>query len=343
MSLPSQAIVASPVPTPKSRPAWRWTRNILIVLAALGIVAVFIWQSVTSGGNPQVTGAHMSSLAVAVNAGILVFREGLEAILVLAALTASLTRSAEGYWKPVSIGAGLSFLATIATWFVVVALIASINAPELDIQAGTGLLAIIVLLVIMNWFFHKLYWTGWITHHNRRKRNLVDGSVGGASLYRGLMLVGFTSVYREGFEVVLFLQALRQQHPHMVLYGAIIGLFLTAIVAVLTFAAHAKLPYRKMLIATGILLGVVLIVMVGESVQEMQQAHWISTTYAGFHLPKWLLMWFAIYPSIESLTAQALAVAYVLGTYSLARMLVQRRHRKARETSPSAVGRSATS
>src|SRR5581483_1206927 len=97
---------------------------------------------------------------------------------------------------------------TAATWFIVIAVISTINAPALDIQAGTGLLAIIVLLIIMNWFFHKVYWTGWISMHNRRKRDLLkdaaDSSVSRSRLLLGLALLGFSSVYREGFEVVLF-------------------------------------------------------------------------------------------------------------------------------------------
>ena len=160
--------------------------------------------------------------------GILVFREGLEAILVLAALTASLVRTEEGYWKPVSVGTGLSFLASVATWFGVVWIIDHLHkipglhhiTPE-DIQAGTGLLAIAVLLVIMNWFFHKIYWTGWITHHNRRKRALTDNpSQSRKIIFRGLALIGFTSVYREGFEVVLFLQQLRSRREFMSSSGA---------------------------------------------------------------------------------------------------------------------------
>ena len=55
--------------------------------------------------------------AVVLDTGILVFREGLEAILVLAALTASLVRTEEGYWKPVALGASVSFMASVATWF----------------------------------------------------------------------------------------------------------------------------------------------------------------------------------------------------------------------------------
>jgi high-affinity iron transporter len=198
----------------------------------------------------------------------------------------------------------------------VVGIISNINAPELDIQAATGLLAIVVLLVIMNWFFHKIYWTGWITHHNQRKQNMVDGSKPASVVFKGLVLIGFTSVYREGFEVVLFLQSLRlKAGSTVVLEGVLIGLILTAMVAVLTFVAHHKLPYRNMLVLTGIMLGMVLIVMVGESVQEMQQANWIKTTILNINMPGWLNVWFAIYPSLESLVAQVFSVVLVIGSY----------------------------
>jgi high-affinity iron transporter len=227
----------------------------------------------------------------------------------------------------VALGASVSFLASIATWFIVVALISDINAPALHVQAATGLLAIIVLLVIMNWFFHKVYWTGWITHHNRRKRELTENpGRSRAAIFRGLALVGFTSVYREGFEVVLFLQSLRlKAGSHVVLEGVLIGLALTLIVAMLTFVVHYRLPYKRMLVLTGVMLGVVLMVMVGEEVQEMQQAGWISTTTLNIQMPDWLNTWLAVFPTAESLLAQAFAGIFVVGSYFLARRVCVRR------------------
>lgn len=301
---------------------WKAVVNFLLVVMGICIVAVLIWQGITASGNPDPTGNHLSKFAVVMDTGILVFREGLEAILVLAALTASLVRTQQGYWKPVGLGAGLSFLASVATWFIVVGIISNINAPELDIQAGTGLLAIIVLLVIMNWFFHKIYWTGWISHHNQRKQGIMDSSKPDSVIFKGLVLIGFTSVYREGFEVVLFLQSLRlKAGTTVVLEGVLIGLILTAMVAVITFVAHQKLPYRKMLVLTGIMLGMVLVVMVGESVQEMQQANWLGTTTLNINMPGWLNIWFAIYPSAESLSAQIFSVVLVIGSYVVAQYL----------------------
>lgn len=285
------------------------------------VLGTLVWQGVTSAGNPDPTAEGISPAAAVMNTGILVFREGLEAVLVLAALTASLVRTREGYWKPIAVGAGLSFLASVATWFIVVAIIDSINAPALHVQAATGLLAIVVLLVIMNWFFHKLYWAGWICMHEKRKQAIMHAPAKSErAVFWGLVLLGLTAVYREGFEIVLFLQSLRlRAGGPPVLTGTAIGLGLTGIVAVLTFVAQKKLPYRKMLIATGIMLGGVLLVMVGESAQELQQAGWITTTPVALPLPAWTGTWLALFPNVEGLGAQVVAAAMIVGSYYIAR------------------------
>ena len=77
-----------------------------------------------------------------------------------------------------------------------------------------------------------------------------------------------------------------------------------------------------MLITTGVLLGVVLLVMVGEQAQEMQLAHWISRTeilWLVNTLPAWMGMWFAVFPTYETLLAQGLAAIVVVGSYYAAR------------------------
>ena len=79
-----------------------------------------------------------------------------------------------------------------------------------------------------------------------------------------------------------------------------------------------------MLITTGILLGVVLLVMVGEQAQEMQLAHWISTTEINSlknYMPPWIGLWFALFPTVETLVAQSIAAVLVVGSYYAARHL----------------------
>jgi len=289
-----------------------WT---LVALLAIGALT---WKAVTAPDgvtDPTAADTHLAHGAVVVNSALLVFREGLEAVLVLAAFTASFTGARSGLRKPVAGGAALALAASVVTWFIAIAIIGALGGPGLDVQAGTGLLAVAVLLVVMNWFFHKIYWTGWISAHNRKRRSLLAG--GNAML--GLAVLGFTSVYREGFEVVLFLQSLRlRAGSTTVLEGVALGLGLTLAVGVVTFVLQHKLPYKRMLVATGILLGFVLLVMVGESVQEMQLAGWLPTHSIGVAFPGFVGLWFATFPTVEGLVAQGFAAALVIGSYFLA-------------------------
>src|SRR3981081_2205597 len=107
---------------------------------------------------------NTSHTVASLDIGVLVFREGLECILVLAAVTASMTGPRRDYRTPGIWGACLAFLATLVTWFIAVGIMKQLseNVPALHLQAATGLLAVIVLLVIMNWFFHKIYWGCWV-------------------------------------------------------------------------------------------------------------------------------------------------------------------------------------
>ena len=220
-------------------------------------VGLLVWQIVTAGGgtpDPTDPSTHLSHLAVVVDSGILVLREGLETILVLAVLTASMRGDNGGYRRPLAAGGGVALAASVGTWFVAIAITDAVGKGSLELQAATGLLAIIVLLVVMNWFFHKVYWTGWIAHHNRRRKALVGGA-GTTTTQKtlfGFALLGFTSVYREGFEVVLFLQNLRLRYGSAtVLEGVVVGLVFVAIIGYATFKLQTRLPYKRMLVATG--------------------------------------------------------------------------------------------
>ena len=300
-----------------------------ILFAALCVLAILIWQGVTAQGAPDPLRPNTSPTVAFLDIGVLVFREGLECILVLAAITASMTGPKQAHRRPVALGAAIAFGATLITWFIAAGIVGQLteSVPALDLQAATGLLAVVVLLVIMNWFFHKIYWGGWIRAHNRRRKSLVDAAgtagISQRAVLWGLILLGFTSLYREGFEVVLFLQGYYLRlGGNVVLKGTLLGLVLSAMVAVLTFVLQQRLPYRKMLITTGVLLGVVLLVMVGEQAQEMQLAHWISRTEVPWLVnltPAWMGMWFAFFPTYETLIAQTLAAIVVVGSYFAAR------------------------
>jgi len=313
-----------------------WT---VVVLVVAVVVVVVSWHA--RGGTADPTdlpaGDRLSHTSVVIDSAILVFREGLETILVLAAVTASFLGANRVYRRPVVAGSGAALAAGVATWLFVVWLIGRFHGGEFDVQAATGIPSLIGLLVVMNWFFHKVYWTGWISSHHKRRRGLLaaDPQANRRRMLLGLALLGFTSVYRECFEVVIFLQNLRELYgAGVVLEGVLIGLLFTAAAGVLTFALHQRLPYRRLLIITGVMLLFVLLVSVGEEVNEMQLAGWIATTpVPGLTVPGWMGTWFSVFPNWETFAGQFLALALVIGSYLAAQYLrVWRPRRRGQHT-----------
>jgi high-affinity iron transporter len=301
-----------------------WT--VVVLAIAVGVVVVS-WHA--RGGTTDPTalppGHRLSHTTVVINSAILVLREGLETILVLAAVTASFLGGNRVYRRPVVAGGTAAIGAGVATWFFVVWLIGRFHGGEFDVQAATGLPSLIVLLIVMNWFFHKVYWTGWIAHHHKRRRGLLanDPDANKRRMLFGLALLGFTSVYRECFEIVIFLQNLRELYgSSVVLEGVTIGALFTAAAGVLTFALHQKLPYKRLLIITGVMLLFVLLVSVGEEVNEMQLAGWIGTTPVhGLYIPGWMGTWFSLFNNWQTFIGQFIALALVLGSYFAAQYL----------------------
>ena len=94
----------------------------------------------------------------------------------------------------------------------------------------------------------------------------------------------------------------------------------------LTFGLHQRLPYKRLLIITGGLLLAVLFVMVGEEVNEMQLAGWIGTTTISSDFPGWAGTWFSLFANVQTIVAQVVAVAIVLGSYVAAQYLRVWRH-----------------
>src|SRR6476620_2164895 len=187
----------------------------------------------------------VSRAQVVTDAAILVFREGLEAVLIQAAITASFVGARKHLRRPVLLGGIAGIFATAITWAIVQLVIEQFGTGGLRLEAITGIVAIAVLLVVTNWFFHRVYWSQWIARFNRRRKSLEKvGFLSGQAV--GLALLGLTSVYREGFETVLFVQNLQvSAGTRACVLGSAIGLAGTLAVGGLTFAAQRNCPTRR--------------------------------------------------------------------------------------------------
>ena len=160
------------------------------------------------------------------------------------------------------------------------------------LEAVISITAVIILLMVTNWEFHKYYRTGW----NARLRDLSKAAQKPRTpLFESLALVGvgFMTIFREGFETTLFLQSLiLEAGMRPVLVGLAIGGALIAALGFAVFLIGAKLPYRKMLVFTGALVVFVLFTFMGSTVRLFQTIGWLPVhPVPGLELPAWAGLW----------------------------------------------------
>ncbi|MEM8862113.1 MAG: FTR1 family protein, partial [Chloroflexota bacterium] len=262
--------------------------------------------------------------AIITNAAIIVFREGLEAVVILAALTASFVGGMAHFRRYIGIGAIMAFIATLVTGVIMQQLLAQFTRFGDRLEAVVSLIAIGILLLITNWFFHKVYWTDHMKDMHQQKSGVMKGNETGQ--VAGLITLGFTSIYREGFETALFLQALFfEAGPSIVLQGVGLGLIGVAAAGVFTFLLQRRLPYMKMFMVTAVLIGAVLLIMVGNTIHVMQRVGWMSVTpIRWLDIPYWMGLWFGLFPTWEGIGFQFAAGAFVIGSYYLAEYLKER-------------------
>ena len=196
-----------------------------------------------------------------------------------------------------------------------------------------GLIAIAVLLLIMNWFFHRVYWSEWIGRFHRRRRELLADERRGffSAQVLGLALLGLTSVYREGFETVLFLQSLELCAGTVtVLEGAGLGLAATFARRRLHLLPPAQAALqedaRRHRRAARLRAG-----RDGRADRAHDAGHGLAADHAG--AGRRALLGGAVVrrvPDVETLGAQVVAFVFVIGSYFVAQEVKVKRPRRRR-------------
>ncbi len=123
-----------------------------------------------------VLGSGAAPMAIITNSAVIVFREGLEAIVILAALLASMVGAYAAFRRSMVIGVLMALAATAATWWIAQRLMLAFSGFGERLEAIVGVIAVGVLLLITNWFFHRVYWKDWIAGFHQRKRVLLGGA-----------------------------------------------------------------------------------------------------------------------------------------------------------------------
>jgi high-affinity iron transporter len=274
-------------------------------------------------------GVAAPAVAFAFSFSIL-FREGIEAVLLIAILLGSLSAgSAQNFRRPLGWGVAAAVAATGVTWLLATLVIDIAPVNREVLEAVTALLAVVVLVAVSFWLVSRL--------EHRRRQEFMRARVASAMAAGTTVAfvgLGFTAVYREGFETVLFYQALSLFAEGLTLW-VVLGAVTAA--AALGAAGYAilklgkQLPLKPMLITGASILLLLSVAFAGNAVRSLQSADLLQATPVGsLRLPVFLAELTGIHPTREGLAIQAvMLLVFVLGAaYVFAWQPARRRRRQ---------------
>jgi high-affinity iron transporter len=280
-----------------------------------------------------VSGVGIVAPAIAFSTSFsIIFREGLESALIIGAILTYLqaTRNTR-FKKHVYYGILIAVAATAATWFVAQYIIEISGANRELIEAVAGLSAVAVLFWVSFWVLNKIETKKWIEFV---KAKVWKATTTGSVIV--FVALAFFTVYREGFETVLFYQAMLSFARYMELYvvaGMIIGLAVIIGVAILINRLGRRLPLRVLFALTMGIGAYMSIAFMGNAVRELQELGVVPTTPLFGIVPRLdinLATMTGIHPTLESIIAQIVLLSiYLIG--SLYILVLKPRRQKAIE------------
>ncbi|MEN1832096.1 FTR1 family protein [Pseudomonas lijiangensis] len=253
------------------------------------------------------------SVSLSYISGLLILlREGLEAILVLAAILAFLRNTGQqSAVRSVNAGWGLALLAGLATWALAAYVIDVSGAQRELLEGATALFASVMVLWLGVWMHDRRHADAW--------QDYVKSSLVGGGGRFGFAVLAFFSVYRELFEVILFYETLwLQAGPaghNAVLAGGATALVLLVGLAWVILRGSAKLPLSLFFGINAALLCALSVVFAGHGVKALQEAGIFGTRPVPFFEFDWL----GIHADAYSLGAQAVALLAIAVLYGRGR------------------------
>ena len=269
---------------------------------------------------------------------LIIFREGLEVVLLIAVLLGYLESTKAGdYKRPIMGGVALGLVATFATFVAFSTILAKLTVGREILEAVTSLIAVAVLFWVSFWLLSRLDHRRWMEFLKARVWRAV--SVGSGV---SLLLLGFTAVYREGFESVLFYQALLSFGSGLagwVLAGVAVGAVALSAVTFAIFSLGRNLPIGTFLKVAVILVMVTSIAFLGNAVHSLQEAFLIPRTPVEVgRLPIFLAQATGVWPTVQTMAAQALLSAVYLAGALYMFVIKPRRDRAAAQPAQAGPG-----
>src|SRR5918996_798188 len=264
----------------------------------------------------------------------IIFREGLESALIIGAILTYLEASRnQRFKKHIYYGLLLAAAATGVTWFIAEYIIEISGASRELIEAIAGISAVAVLFWVSFWVLNRIEPKRWIEFV---KAKVWKATTTGSVLV--FIMLSFFTVYREGFETVLFYQAILGFARYMewyVIAGMLLGLAVIIGVALGVRKLGRKLPLRVLF---GLTMGIgtyMSIAFMGNAIREFQEVGYIPTTHMIGTIPRLdinLATMTGIHPTLETVVAQLILLSvYIVG--SLYILILQPRKKKTIEAS----------
>ena len=255
-------------------------------------------------------GGRLPAGAAFLSAFVILLREGLEAVLVLAAILALLIKGGRRDALPYIHAGWIAALALGGCTWLVASYVITLSGSTREVTEGaTALVAAGVLLYVGFWMHSKAYADRWRTFLQGQLRDALSSRTMWA-----LALVSFLAVYREVFETVLFYQALWIQAAPA--YAPVLGGLLAAAVVLaglgwLILRGSVRLPLGFFFGATSLLLVLLAVIFVGKGVAALQEAGTLPVDPVSFPgLPT-----LGVYPNLLGLLLQAVLILLIAGVF----------------------------
>ena len=261
-------------------------------------------------GSETANTAQSAVVATFISCFVLVLREGLEAILVIAAIIAYLVKTGKKkYIMSVYVGALGGILVSILLAFLFGAVAGAQSGIAQEVFEGIGMfVAVIVLFYVSNWMLSKSETEAWEQYIHKK----VEASVSTGNKWV-LIFAAFIAVAREGAELILFFQGV-PIHGTSGRNAMILAIVLSAIVLIAVFLVFrfltVRLPLKPFFLVTSILMYAMCFSFTGKGVSELQAAGVVNKTvipWMGFEMD-----FLGIYATYESLIPQIIVLAVII-------------------------------
>ena len=276
-----------------------------------------------SGASGNVNGFTKLVTSSAGQAFLILIREGLEALLVVAAVIAYLVKSGNkrfARWIYLGVVAGLAGSSLVAVLFT---FLFGGSGPIQEISEGVcALIATLMLLWTSNWMLNKSSVEAWNNYIRNKTEAVVAGAQSkvesgqglGLGMVTSLAMLSFLAVFREGAETVIFYESIysMSQDAHGMWVGGLTAAAVLIVIFLILRFTSVKIPIGPFFLVTSILMAALVVIFAGGGIHALIEGDLIEGTYLSIVPTN---DWIGLYPYVETIAAQAIAAIAVVALF----------------------------